>query len=90
MANKSYKVRNKESEGKSNQKAYAMKKLKRQDAAPKILSEMQPKNLQAYLRMNLNQEYDFALCYVFEKYPNHRALYLDTTDMSTQRHMIDA
>ena len=90
MTNKSYKVRNKESEGKSNQKAYAKKKLERQDAAAKILGEMQPKNLQTYLRVNLNQEYDFASCYVFEEYLNHRAIYLDTTDMSTQRYMIDA
>ena len=90
MTNKSYKVRNKESEEKSNQKAYAKKKLKEQQAAVRILSEMQSKNLRTYLRMNLNQEYDFALCYVFEEYPNHLAIYLDTTDMSTQRYMIDA
>ena len=90
MANKTSKVRNRKTEKKSDQKTYAKKKLKQQDAAANILSEMQSEDRKTYLRMNLNQEYDFALCYVFEKYPNHRAIYLDTTNMSTQRYMIDA
>ena len=90
MANKTSKVRNRKTEKKSDQKTYAKKKLKQQDAAANILSEMQSEDRKTYLRMNLNQEYDFVLCYVFEKYPNHRAIYLDTTNMSTQRYMIDA
>ena len=85
MTNKSYKVRNKESEEKSNQKAYAKKKLERQEAAPKILCEMQSENLIAYRRMNLDQKYEFTFAgYVFDKYPNHRAIYLGRTNMRTE------
>ena len=85
MTNKSYKVRNKESEGKSNQKAYAKKKLKQQEAAARILSEMPSEILRDYHRMNLDQKYEFTFAgYVFGEYPNHRAIYVDRTKMTTE------
>ena len=35
--------------------------------------------------MNLDQKYEFAFAgYVFDKYPNHRAIYLDRTNMATE------
>ena len=41
--------------------------------------------MQAYTTMNLNGKYEFACGgYVFEKYPNHKAIYLDITDMATE------
>ena len=85
MTYNSREIRNRESEGKSNQKAYAKKKLKQQETAARILSKMQSENLRAYCRMNLDQKYEFAFAvYVFDKYPNHRAIYLGTTNITTE------
>ena len=56
MTNNSREIRNRESEGKSNQKAYAKKKLKQQEAAARFLSEMQSENLRAYCKMNPDQK----------------------------------
>ena len=86
MANNSCEVRIKIASKKRNQKAYAKKKLKQQETAARIIDEMQSENLRTYLRMNLNQKYEFAFRgYVFEKYPNHRAIYLSKTNMTTER-----
>ena len=86
MTKNSREIRNREAAKKRNQKAYAKRKLKQQKAAARILSEMQSKNLRTYLRMDLNQKYEFAFRgYVFEKHPNHRAIYLDTTNMTTEQ-----
>ena len=86
MTNNSREIKNREAAKMRNQKAYAKKKLKQQEAAARFLSEMQSENLRAYLRMNLDQKYEFAFRgYVFEKYPNHRAIYLSKTNMTTER-----
>ena len=46
---------------KRNQKAYAKKKLKKQEAAARIIDEMHSENLRAYQKMNLNQKYELPL-----------------------------
>ena len=85
MVNNSREVRNKDTARKRNQKAYAKKKLRKQEAAARILSEMQSENHRAYRKLNLNQKYEFAFRgYVFEKYPNHPAIYLSNTNMTTE------
>ena len=85
MTNKSHELRVREARKKTNQKAYAKNNLKQQEAAARIINEMQSKNLKAYRKMKLNQKYEFAFRgYVFEKYPNQRAIYLDTTNMTTE------
>ena len=85
MTNNNLGIRIRLAAKKRNQKAYAKKKLKEQEAAARILSEMQSESLRTYLRMNINQRYEFAFRgYVFEKHPNHRAIYLDTTNMTTE------
>ena len=63
MTYNSHEIRIREAKKKRNQKAYAKKKIKQQDTAAKILSEMQSENLRAYSKMNLNQKYEFALCF---------------------------
>ena len=84
MTNNSRESRNREAAKKRNQKAYAKKKLKKQQAAARIIDEMQSENLRTYLSMNLNQKYEFAFNgYIFDKYPNHPAIYLSTTNMPT-------
>ena len=41
---------------------------------------MHSENMQAYKTMNLNEKYEFAFGgYVFEKYPKHKAIYMDFT-----------
>ena len=84
MANNSRESRNREAAQKRNKKAYEKKKLKKQQAAARIIDEMQSENLRAYLSMSLNQKYEFAFGgYVFDKYPNHPAIYMSTTNMTT-------
>ena len=86
MTNNSREIRNREAAKKRNQKAYAKRKLKQQKAVARIINEMQSENLRAYRRMNLDQKYEFAFRgYVFEKYLNHRAIYLDRTKMTTEQ-----
>ena len=86
MTNNSREIRNREAAKKRNQKAYAKKKLKQQEAVARIINEMQSENLRAYRRMNLDQKYEFAFRgYVFVKYPNHRAIYLDRTKMTSEQ-----
>ena len=85
MANNSRESRNREAARKRNKKDYEKRKLKKQQAAARIIDEMQSENLRAYLRMNLNQKYEFAFNgYIFDKYPNHPAIYLGTTNMTTE------
>ena len=86
MTNNTHGTRVRIAAKKRNQKAYAKKKLKQQEAAASIIDEMQSKNLRAYHRMNLDQKYEFAFRgYVFEKYPNHLAIYLGKTNMTTEQ-----
>ena len=85
MTNNNLGIRIRLAAKKRNQKAYAKKKLRKQEAAARIIDEMESENLRAYKKMNLNQKYEFAFGgYVFEKYPNHPAIYLSTTNMTTQ------
>jgi hypothetical protein len=83
MATNSLKSRNREAAQKRNKRKYEKKKLKKQQAAARIIDEMQSENLRTYRRMNLNQKYEFAFNgYIFDKYPNHPAIYLSTTNMT--------
>ena len=85
MTNNNLGIRIRLAAKKRNQKAYAKKKLKKQQAAARIIDEMHSENLRAYQQMNLNQKYEFAFRgYVFDKYPNHPAIYLRTTNMTTE------
>ena len=80
-----HEIRIREATKKRTKKASAKRKLTPQDAAAKILNEMHSANLRAYSRMNLNQKYEFAFRgYAFENNPNHKAIYLDTTNMVTE------
>ena len=87
MTNNSHEIRIREAKKKRTKKASAKRKLKRQGVpTAKSLKEMHSKNLRAYSKMKLNQKYGFAFCkYFFEKYPNHKAIYLDVTNMTTQQ-----
>ena len=85
MANNNLKTRIRIAAQKRDQKKYAKKKLRKQQAAARIIDEMHSENLRAYRNMNLNQEYEFAFGgYVFDKYPNHPAIYMSTTNITTE------
>jgi hypothetical protein len=85
MPNKSHATRVKEL-GKTRTKRESEKRrLKRQAAARARTMQMYSENLETYRAMNLDQKYEFAFRgYVFEKYPKHKAIYMDFTNMTTQ------
>ena len=87
MTTNTHEIRIRAAKQKRTKEESAKRKLKRQGVpTAKSLKKMHSKNLRAYSKMKLNQKYEFAFRgYTFEKYPNHKAIYLDVTNMATEQ-----